>query len=95
MEILALDAIQIQTAGDAHRHYVVSHFGAGVVTFTVPYLFRTPPSYNLHVRGPTNMPKDGIYPLEGIVETDWSQASRLRRTHCNVVTNATRRAGAV
>ena len=50
---------------------VMSHFGSGIVTWTIPYVFRTPPGYNLQVRGPSNSPKDGIYPLEGIVESDW------------------------
>jgi hypothetical protein len=52
----------------------VSHFGYGILTWLVPYLFRTPPGYNLLVRGPANYPKDGACPLEGLVETDWSVA---------------------
>lgn len=54
---------------------VSSHFGYGILTWSVPYVFRTPPGWNLHVRGPVNDPKDGAGPLEGIVETDWSVAS--------------------
>jgi antitoxin (DNA-binding transcriptional repressor) of toxin-antitoxin stability system len=54
---------------------ITSHFGSGVVTFTIPYLFRTPPEINLWVKGPSNWIKDGAYPLEGIVETDWSAAT--------------------
>jgi hypothetical protein len=53
----------------------VSHFGHGILTWHVPYLFRTPAGYNLLVRGPANSPKDGIAPLEGIVEADWSEAT--------------------
>lgn len=49
-----------------------SSFGAGILTFSIPYLFTTPPGYNLLFRGPANMPKRGASPLEGIVETDWS-----------------------
>jgi hypothetical protein len=52
-----------------------SHFGYGIVTWTIPYLFRTPPRYNLLVRGPANWPKDGATALEGLVETDWSVAT--------------------
>jgi Family of unknown function (DUF6065) len=52
-----------------------SNFGYGIVTWTVPYLFRTTPGYNLLVRGPANWPKDGAAPLEGLVETDWSVAT--------------------
>lgn len=54
---------------------ISSHFGSGVLTFSVPYLFRTPPGINLWVKGPSNWPKDGIQPLEGIVETDWSTST--------------------
>jgi hypothetical protein len=50
----------------------VSHFGFGVLTFHVSLLFRTPPGYDLFVTGPLNLPKDGIAPLSGIVETDWA-----------------------
>jgi hypothetical protein len=46
-------------------------FGYGVLTFGLPYLFRTPPGWNLWTRGPANLPKPSIAPLEGIVETDW------------------------
>ncbi|BBY36667.1 hypothetical protein MMAN_08010 [Mycobacterium mantenii] len=52
-----------------------SHFGFGILTWHLPMLFRTPPGYNLLVRGPANYPKDAISPLEGIVETDWSSSS--------------------
>jgi hypothetical protein len=52
-----------------------SMFGLGIVTFTIPYLFRTPPDYNLLARGPANCPKDGVYALEGLIETDWAVAS--------------------
>jgi hypothetical protein len=54
---------------------VASHFGLGVVTFSLPYLFRTPPGINLWVKGPSNWIKDGAQALEGIVETDWCPAT--------------------
>jgi Family of unknown function (DUF6065) len=56
-------------------NFASSHFGEGILTWSLPFLFRTPPGYNLHVRGPANWPKDGVYPLEGIVETDWLEAT--------------------
>jgi Family of unknown function (DUF6065) len=64
----------------------LSIFGSGILTFPVPYLFRTPPGYNLLARGPANWPKDGICALEGLVETDWSVATftmnwKLTRTN--------------
>ena len=60
---------------DAPAQWVTSHFGSGILTWHIPYLFRTPPGYNLLVRGPANAPKDGVGPLEGIVETDWTTAT--------------------
>ena len=53
----------------------MSTFGSGILTFTIGYLFRTAPGYNLHVRGPANSPKDGIVALEGVVESDWTEAA--------------------
>ena len=52
--------------------FASSMFGHGIITFTIPYLFRTPPGYNLIIRGPSNTFKDGISPLDGIVESDWT-----------------------
>jgi hypothetical protein len=54
---------------------IQSHFGCGILTWSVPYLFRTPPGWNLLVRGPANAPRDGMSPLEGLVETDWAVAT--------------------
>ena len=58
----------------AFDHRISSHFGSGILTFVISYLFRTPAGVNLWVKGPSNWVKDGICPLEGIVETDWSAA---------------------
>jgi hypothetical protein len=71
-EIKSLE-VQVE-AGDPPAP-AVSHFGAGILTWNIPFLFRTSPGYNLLVRGPANMPKDGVHPLEGLVETDWSAAT--------------------
>ena len=54
---------------------VNSHFGHGILTFEIPFLFRTPSGVNLWVKGPSNWIKDGIQPLEGVVETDWANAT--------------------
>lgn len=51
---------------------VASHFGSGILTFNIPILFETPPGWGLMVGGPSNMFIDGLFPLEGIVETNWS-----------------------
>ncbi len=57
---------------DAGRFGVLSHFGGGVLTFSMPWLFRTPRGYGLWARGPVNEPRDSCVALEGIVETDWA-----------------------
>ena len=52
-------------------HHVQTHFGYGIITFQVSYLFRTEPGWDLVATGPWNRPKDGIAPLTGVIETDW------------------------
>ena len=54
-----------------HGRLACSHFGHGVLTFQTGYLFRTEPGVALIVRGVPNWPRQDIYPLEGLVETDW------------------------
>lgn len=70
-----LGAVKIWPDPGTNASWVTSHFGLGILTWHVPYLFRSPPGYNLLVRGPANMPKDGIAALEGLVETDWTVAT--------------------
>lgn len=53
------------------NHQVMAHFGYGVITFNPGFLFTTSAQHNLWVKGVPNLIKDGIQPLEGIVETDW------------------------
>lgn len=65
-------AIEIQFDGPVREELVSSHFGSGVLTFTLGYLFRTPPGHNLWAMGTPNFYKDGIAPLSGIIETDWA-----------------------
>lgn len=69
------EAIVIQSDETLPHDGPQSHFGYGIITFTIPFLFRTSPGYNLLVRGPANSPKDGIAPLEGIVECDWAPST--------------------
>lgn len=67
-----LGAISIKGAGGADAGYFAqSHFGHGVLTMQTVHVFRTDPGYALWVRGSPNRPKDGISPLDGVVETDW------------------------
>jgi hypothetical protein len=72
---VALSDLSVECPGTDGPYPASSHFGSGILTWTIPYLFRTPPGWNLHVRGPVNWPKDGVQALEGIVETDWAVAT--------------------
>jgi hypothetical protein len=51
--------------------FASSHFMNGIATFHTGYLFRTPPGWAVWCSGPPNSPKDGVYPLSGLIETDW------------------------
>jgi hypothetical protein len=50
---------------------IKSQFGAGIVTFSPPWLFRTPPGWDLYSKGPSNRWKPNCVPLEGVIETWW------------------------
>ncbi len=50
---------------------IKSQFGCGIVTFSPPWLFRTPPGWDLYLKGPSNRWKANCHPLEGIIETWW------------------------
>jgi len=50
----------------------MTHFGSGILTFHVGYLFETEPGVSLMAQGPVNRPKDAIQALAGVIETDWS-----------------------
>ena len=60
---------------ERHAPLISSHFGSGILTFALPYLFRTEEGVGLLARGVPNLPKAGACALEGFVETDWSPFS--------------------
>ena len=64
----AIEGVTVSPARDTVR----SHFGSGIVTWTLPYLFVTSRGFDLLVRGPANLPVDGASAMEGLVETDWA-----------------------
>lgn len=65
-------SLRIRYPRGTGRCWASSHFGHGILTFSLPYLFRTSQGFDLMARGPANLPKDGIASLEGIVETSWA-----------------------
>ena len=66
------DVIVRSASGTAAHDAPVSLFGQGTITFHIQALFRTPPGWDLWISGSPNHPKEGLMPLSGVVETDWS-----------------------
>ena len=50
--------------------FVVSQVGHGVLTFQSGYQLELTPGHHLWVRGPINQLKDGIQPLDQVIESD-------------------------
>lgn len=63
---------RITFADGKARDSVASHFGTGILTFGLPWLFQTSEGWGLWARGPTNSIKDNCVALDGIIETDWA-----------------------
>jgi hypothetical protein len=61
------DGVRLTCAG---RPSAVSNFGFGCLVWFAPILFRLPEGWNLLVRPPANVAKDGAAGLEGVVEAD-------------------------
>lgn len=54
-----------------HPFAINSHFGSGMVTWYLPFLFRTSPDLGLIVTGPANHAREDAVPLDAFVRTDW------------------------
>lgn len=68
------DAVKLDFPGKTNRMkgLVGTNFGAGIVSFALPWVFKTTDGTGLWVRGEPNSHTPDCVPLEGIVETDWS-----------------------
>lgn len=53
------------------RFAASSHFGNGIVTWYVPFLFKTSPELGLIVTGPANHEHNHAVPLNAFIRTDW------------------------
>lgn len=65
------EAIKIVEHGDGPPHFPQSHFGHGILTLPPDFLIKTPKNISIYIRGISNTGYENIYPLDGIVETDW------------------------
>jgi hypothetical protein len=66
----AIEGLRVEVAPQ-YAEAIKSQFGSGIVTFSPPWLFRTPPGWDLYLKGPSNRWKPNCHPLEGIIETWW------------------------
>jgi hypothetical protein len=48
-----------------------SYFGGGTFTIHLDFIIRTPEGFSTYIRGVPNENKQGLKPLDAIVETDW------------------------
>jgi Family of unknown function (DUF6065) len=65
-----LDGVRVEV-DPQYTPAIKSQFGSGIVTFSPPWLFRTPPGWDLYLKGPSNRWKPNCHPLEGVIETWW------------------------
>lgn len=59
------------TPTSANAFAATSHFGCGIATWYLPFLFRTSPELGLVVTGPANHDRNDAVPLDAFVRTDW------------------------
>lgn len=63
--------LDLQVRSAQHPFMPQSHFGCGIVTWYLPFLFRTPPEMGLVVTGPANQDRGDALALDAFVRTDW------------------------
>ncbi|MEM9740158.1 MAG: DUF6065 family protein [Pseudomonadota bacterium] len=61
----------IARSASPNRFGAVSHFGAAIVTWYIPFVFRTSPDLGLIVAAPSNHELADAVPLDAFVRTDW------------------------
>ena len=63
--------VSIRYKDNQELEFASSEFGSGILTIHVDFVLRTDPNIYTYIRGVPNFIKDGIHPLDAIVETDW------------------------
>jgi len=61
----------VASENDYLKKHVYSYFGEGTFTIHVDFVIKTPKGFSTYIRGVPNEAKQGIKPLDAIVETDW------------------------
>ena len=67
---------QFEESAEIWTRWISNEFGAGIITWNSPFLFRTKPAGSrLLVFGPANSFKNNVHPLTAILESDWMTMS--------------------
>ncbi len=61
----------LEISAPQHPFVPQSHFGLGIATWILPFVFRTPKDIGLVVTGPANSDQPRAKPLDAFVRTDW------------------------
>jgi hypothetical protein len=86
-----IDAIKIIDQ-EENNQVVSSHFGSGILTFSIDHLFKTPENYSLYITGAPNHFIPGAHALTGVYESDWAPYSftmnwKLTDPHRKIIFN--------
>jgi len=69
-------AFLFDAAGEIWKDWINNQFGAGLITWNTPFLFRTKPrGSRLLICGPVNAFKPFVQPLTALIESDWMSMS--------------------
>jgi Family of unknown function (DUF6065) len=69
-------SFRFDVAGETWTEWINDQFGAGIITWNTPFLFRTrPQGSRLLVCGPVNSFKPFVQPLTALIESDWMSMS--------------------
>jgi hypothetical protein len=62
---------QVKSEEEYFKYHLHSYFGGGTFTIHVDFIVKTPEGFSTYIRGVPNETKQGLKPLDAIVETDW------------------------
>lgn len=65
----SIEAITIEKEEDTVQPQ--SHFGWGILTIPTDFIIKTNKDVSIYVRGVSNYGYEKVYPLDGLIETDW------------------------
>lgn len=56
---------------EKYQHLFSDKIGNGILAMQIPYFIECSKNCFVHIRGPINIYKNNLYPLEAFVESDW------------------------